>query len=134
MKDKPCNNGTWTEARKKGFIISTLRGAFRRWGPKQKCIKDARIRRGFYRCECCKEEVPATLPPKPGNKKRIKNIVADHIEPIVDPIEGFKGYDEWIRRGFVEIEGFQALCHSCHEKKSKKERELRKQQRTPPKG
>ena len=125
LKHKPCNNETWTEARKKGFIISALRGAFRRWGPKQKCIKDARIRRGFYRCECCKKEVPATLPPKPGNKKRIKNIVADHIDPIVCPTKGFQGYDEWIRRGFVELDGFQALCHECHEAKSASERDER---------
>jgi len=123
---KPHNNGTWTEARKKQFIIGALRGAFRKWGPKTKCIKEARTRRGFYRCELCKKEVPATLPPPTGKTKRIKNIAADHIDPIVCPIEGFKGYDEWIRRGFVELDGFQALCKSCHDCKSAEERETRK--------
>lgn len=123
---KPHNNGTWTESRKKQFIIGALRGAFRKWGPKTKCIKDARTRRGFYLCECCKKEVPATLPPKDGNTKRIKNILADHIRPIVDPVKGFQGYDEWIRRGFVELKGFQALCKSCHQIKSTEEREIRK--------
>ena len=118
--------GRWTEARFKSFIISALRGCFRKWDPKVQCVKNARIRRGWYRCECCKEEVPATLPPKEGGKRRIKNIVADHIEPIVDPIDGFKGYDEWIRRGFVELSGFQALCHKCHQAKCKEEREQRR--------
>jgi len=129
---KTRNNEAWTEARFKSFIISQLRGAFRKWGPKTKCIKDARTRRGFYRCEGCHEEVTATLPPLQGKTKRIKNILADHIDPIVDPVEGFMGYDEWIRRGFVELDGFQALCKSCHDIKSAEEREVRKANKPSP--
>ena len=82
---KPRNNGQWTEARFRSFITSLLRGGTQKWGPKNKCIQNARVRRGWYICEDCKEEVPATLPPKEGNKRRIKNILADHIVPIVDP-------------------------------------------------
>lgn len=126
MTSKSHNNGTWTDARKKQFIISLLRSGFTRWGPKQLCIKNARTRRGFYMCNGCHQEVPATLPPKPGNKRRIKNIIADHIEPIIDPKVGFQGYDEWIERGFVELEGFQALCHACHQKKCAEERAIAK--------
>lgn len=122
---KPAHNGgLWTDARKKSFIISLLRSGFQRWGPKQDCIRKARTRRGFYRCSGCKKEVPATLPPKEGNKKRIKNIVADHIDPIIDPNVGFKGFDKWIERAFVEAEGFQALCHACHQNKTKQERDV----------
>jgi hypothetical protein len=71
---------------------------------------------------------PATLPPKEGNKRRIKNIVADHREPIV-PVTGFISYDSWIERCFIELEGFQALCHKCHSDKSSQEREQRKKYR-----
>ena len=127
--NKPHNNGQWTDARKKSFIVSLLRGGFQRWGPKQLCIKNARVRRGWYLCEECREEVPATLPPKPGNKKRIKNIVADHIDPIVDPATGFEGFETWIDRAFVELDGFQALCHACHEKKTAAERGVAKERR-----
>lgn len=130
MTDKPLhNNGQWTDARKRSFIVSLLRAGFQKWGPKQECIKRARVRRGWYKCEGCKKVVPATLPPKEGNKRRIKNIVADHIEPIVDPHKGFVSYDEWIERGFIELEGFQALCHDCHTKKTKQERDIATERR-----
>ena len=126
-KEKPRNNGTWTEARLKSFIISQLRSATQRWGPKQSCIKNARVRRGVYLCEGCNQEGPATLPPPEGKKRRIKNIVADHIEPIVDPALGFTGYNDWIDRCFVELDGYQALCHKCHTAKTAEEREIKKQ-------
>lgn len=95
-----------------------------KWGPKNSCIKRARIRRGWYRCEGCNEEVPASLPPPEGKKRRIKNIVADHIVPIVDPKVGFVSWDEWISRAFVELDGYQALCHKCHTEKSNEERRI----------
>ena len=128
-KVKPHNDGQWTSARLKSFIISQLRSATTRWSPKQVCIRDARVSRGLYKCEGCKKIVPATLPPKKGNKRRIKNIVADHIRPIVDPAIGFTTYDDWITRCFVEIEGYQALCHDCHTEKSTSERAIATQRR-----
>ena len=127
--DKPHNGGTWTEARKKSFITSALRAAFTRWGPKQSCIKNARIRRGVYICEECKQEGPATLPALEGNKKRRKNICADHIHPIVDPSVGFVDFNTWIDRGFIEAEGFQALCWQCHTDKTNEERAVAKERR-----
>jgi len=127
--EKTCNNGTWTDARLKSFIVSQLRSATSRWGPKQSCIRDARVRRGVYVCEGCGREGPATLPPPEGNKRRIKNIVADHIHPIVDPAVGFTTYDSWIERCFVESEGYQALCHKCHTEKTAEERLIAKERR-----
>jgi len=123
-KNKPHNGGTWTDARKKSFIVSALRAAFTRWGPKQQCIKNARVSRGVYECENCKKHGPATLPPKAGNKRRRKNIAADHIHPIVAPSVGFVDYNSWIERAFVESDGFQALCWQCHEDKTRAEREV----------
>lgn len=128
-KEKVINNGTWTSARFKSFIISQLRAATQRWGPKATCIKNARVRRGVYLCEGCNLEGPATLPPAEGNKRRIKNIVADHIDPIVDPAIGFTSYDDWIERCFVELEGYQALCHKCHTVKTAEEREIAKKRK-----
>lgn len=125
---KHCG-GTWTDARKKSFIVSALRAAFTRWQPKQQCVKNARIRRGVYRCEGCGEEGPATLPPLEGNKRRRKNIVADHIDPIVCPHNGFIDFNTWISRGFVELSGFQALCWQCHTDKTNEERQIAKERR-----
>jgi len=135
MPNKPYNNGQWTEARMRSFIISALRGASQRWGPKNECLRKARVRRGWYLCEGCGQEVPATKEgvyktgKKKGKKKRIKNILADHIDPIVDPRTGFKDYDTWIERCFVEADGYQALCHDCHELKSNEEKAIAKARR-----
>jgi len=115
--NKPYNNGQWTQARFKGFIVSQLRSATTRWGPKQKVIQNARVSRGLYKCEGCGKVGPPTLPPEKGKSRRIKNIVADHKHPIVTSA-GFVSYDEWIDRCFVELDGFQALCHKCHTEKS----------------
>ena len=124
MTIKPYNNNTWTKARKHSFIVSALRGALTRWGPKSKCISNARVARGVYRCELCKEDGPATIPPKDGNKRRRKNIVADHIRPIVDPSVGFVDYDTWITRAFVELHDLQAVCWQCHHDKTNGERAI----------
>mgnify|MGYP003671258133 CR=1 FL=1 len=128
-KDKPHNGGQWTSARFKSFVVSQLRSATMRWSPKQQCIKNAKVERGKYKCECCGAIGPPTLPPPEGKIRRIKNIVADHIHPIVPPETGFTTYDSWIERCFVEIEGFQALCHKCHTSKSQEERDIAKQRR-----
>ena len=128
-KSKPHNGGTWTGARKNSFITSGLRQTSTRWPPKNECIKRARIRRGVYKCESCGAEGPATLPPKEGNKRRRKNIIADHIDPIVDPAVGFVDWNTWVDRCFVEADKYQAICYKCHTEKTNKERAIAKARR-----
>lgn len=121
--------GRWTEAKFKGFIVSALRAATRKWQPKNECIKNARVKRGVYKCEECLKEVPATLPPEEGKTRRRKNIVADHIDPIVNPSVGFVDWNTWIDRAFVELDGYQALCLNCHAEKTRKENTIAKERR-----
>lgn len=119
-------SGTWTEARFKSFIVGNLRRATVKWKPISDCLKEARTRRGFYRCACCKEEVPASI--KDG-RKRVKNIHVDHIEPAVDPAKGFTTWDDFINRLFCESDNLQALCKACHDVKSQEEKEIAKERR-----
>jgi hypothetical protein len=119
---KTRNGGRWTEARFRSFIISALRAATRRWAPRNEVMKEASTRRGFKLCAGCNKEVPVSIVVK---GKRVKNVFADHIEPIVDPAKGFTTWDEWIERAFVEKEGFQCLCKECHDKKTAEERKRR---------
>lgn len=126
MKNKNYNGGKWTEARFHAFIKSALRSASMKWPPKNEVKKKARTRRGYYICNGCKQEVPATLPPNPGNKRRINNAVVDHIIPVVDPILGFTSWDDTIKRMFCEESGLQVLCHDCHAEKTKQEKQLRR--------
>lgn len=126
--EKTRNGGQWTEARFHSFIVSALRSASTRWDPMHDCLKKARVSRGLYECASCGEHVPPTIK-KEGERKRTKNIFADHIKPVVDPSKGFEGYDEYIKRMFVEVEGFQALCGECHTKKTNEERGIAKDRR-----
>lgn len=119
-------SGQWTEARFNSFIKSALRGASRKWEPMQRCLKEARTRRGYYRCAGCDEEVPASI--RIGNKK-YKNAIADHIDPVIDPRKGHTTWDECIERMFVEIDGFQCLCKACHDEKCQEERDITKARR-----
>jgi hypothetical protein len=52
-------------------------------------------------------------------------IKIDHIEPVV-PVEGFESWDIVIDRLFCTVEGFQALCKECHDKKTTMENEKRR--------
>ena len=120
---KPYNNGTWTDARFRQFIISQMRQASMKWQPKRDAIKSAFVERGpnpqtgrpckLHRCSLCGELFPQ-------NKMH-----ADHIDPVVDPAVGFTTWDEYVRRMFVEVDGYQAICHDCHKLKIAKERVIR---------
>ena len=116
---KTRNNNTWSEARYRSFIRSTLRRASMRWGPINSVKKKAWVERGKYLCASCKQVVPLTLNGK-------KNVFVDHIESVVDTQEGFQGWDVFIERLFCEAEGLQVLCKSCHDKVTSEEREERK--------
>jgi len=114
MNDKPYCNGQWTKARFKSFVTSALRRASSRWAPKFTCRKEARTARNTYTCSLCANSV--------GNK----DIKVDHIQPVVDPVNGWVSWDSFIERLFVEKEGYQALCVTCHSAKSKEENLQRK--------
>ena len=123
---KVRNNGRWTEARFRSFIISALRGAHGKWGVKHDAKKSAWVSRGVYRCAACSVEGPATLPPLEGRSRKRNNAAVDHINPVVEPEVGFVDWNTYIDRMFLEIKGYQVLCYKCHAEKTAAERKRRK--------
>ena len=123
---KTRNNGRWTEARHKSFIVSALRGAHSKWGVKADVKKSARVDVGRYLCACCGDIGPATLPPLQGQKRRRNNAAVDHIDPVVCTRRGYIDWDTYIERMFLEEDGYQVLCWKCHSAKTRDEREERK--------
>ena len=105
--------GRWTTARKRSFIVSALRRASGRWAPKNDAKAAARIARNTYRCASCAKTF--------GNS----DIHIDHIIPVVDPAKGFTTWDDFITRLFVEINGFRAVCTTCHSEITAKQRNVR---------
>lgn len=57
---------------------------------------------------------------------RDKDIVMDHINPVVCPIRGFTGFDDYIDRMFAYEDGWQRLCEIHHDNKTSLENEIRK--------
>jgi len=114
----------WTEGRRKGFITSHIRSAFRRWPPKYEVLAAAKVGKKpnpatgriaeHYKCEGCKKHYPA------------KDVQVDHIEPVVDPVRGFINWDTFIERLLCGVENLQVLCKGCHLEKTKQERSQRK--------
>jgi len=97
----------------KSFLIPTLRRASLRWYARNQAYKDARLVRGVYICAGCKEQV--------GRKE----IIVDHINPVVPVDKGFTNWHDYIIRMFCEPAGFQILCNKCADKKTEEEDALR---------
>lgn len=125
--DKTRCGGEWTEAKFTSFIKNNLRRATIKWAPIQQCLKEARVRRGFYLCAGCKEEVTASTKLESG--KRVKNVIVDHINPIIDPAVGFTTWDDCINRMFCESDNLQVLCRDCHNVKTQEEKDIAKERR-----
>lgn len=99
----------------KKFLIPILRKSWLRWTARQNVIKQARVERGSYKCNICKQV---------GFKRQDLHI--DHIEPVVATEEGFTTLDEYVTRLYVDEDQLQALCLSCHELKTRTEDQMRK--------
>jgi 5-methylcytosine-specific restriction endonuclease McrA len=63
------------------------------------------------------------------NGKKINNVFVDHVNPIVDPEQGFVSWDEFINGLFCERENLQVLCGQCHDEKSLEERKIATERR-----
>jgi 5-methylcytosine-specific restriction endonuclease McrA len=93
--------------------MSILRRASRFWHPSNACIEETKIARGVHICPSCKKANPR------------KDMKKDHIDPVI-PVSGFTNWDDVIKRMFIGKSGWQAICVTCHNEKTKKENDERK--------
>ncbi len=111
---------TLTEAEFSAKILSILRNGTKFWKPKMdKLIEGRRPNQSNNKrlkwennCEQCKKWFPE------------KEIEVDHIIPCGgisgdDWLDKVKG---WIIKAYIEIDGFQRLCKTCHNKKTIEEK------------
>lgn len=111
---------SWTEGRFKSFIVSGLRGVYRRFPNKYETLKEAFVGKkenvktkrqaAHYKCASCGEDYPAS------------EVNVDHIDPVVDPVVGFVDWNTFIERLFCGKENLQVLCTECHTKKTNEEK------------
>lgn len=98
---------------KKTWIMAGLRRMSYRWPPKNEAERAARVERGLYKCATCEGTFKAG------------EYAIDHIKPVVSIKEGFTSWDEIINTLFCDADGFQILCHSCHDIKTSIEDSMR---------
>lgn len=114
----------WTDARKRGFIISLLRKGFSRFPAKYEALKKAFVGRkpnkatgrlaAHYKCAKCKKEFVKV------------DVEVDHIVTVVDIEKGFTSFEEYVDRLFCSPDNLQILCKPCHRKKTLAEMKKRK--------
>ena len=122
-KEKPYNDGQWTQARFNSFIKSALRKASTRWPPGYGALNDAFVGSAInpesgrmckhYKCAVCGESFPA------------KRVAKDHIVPVIDPRKGWQNWTEYITRLFCDVDCFQIICAEDHDAKTARERKVR---------
>jgi len=91
------------------FLIGKLRRLSYQTPIRSEAIKAARVARGLYRCNSCKETFHRG------------EFAVDHVQPVIHPKRGFVDWNEFISRLFCSIDGLQILCHSCHKAKTELE-------------
>jgi 5-methylcytosine-specific restriction endonuclease McrA len=101
----------------KNFIIGLLRRGSYKWAARSDALRAAKVERGKYTCNMCKGIF------------RHKEVAVDHIQPVIDPNDGFVSWDEYIERMYVPMDGFQVLCKTCHDAKTRIENAMRTRRR-----
>lgn len=99
------------------WLIAHLRRISYRYGPRFRVKKAASRGRGQYECAVCKEIFAS------------REVQLDHIEPVIGVSEGFKDWNTFITRLFVDEEGYQVLCKPCHAIKTVDENKTRSKER-----
>lgn len=98
----------------KSKITSSLRRLWYYSPHRREAVYNCKIEKNTFRCNKC--------------RKLTFEIQIDHIEPVV-PLTGFDGnWTEYINRMFCDAStGLQGLCKTCHDKITKVQNKIRKQ-------
>ncbi len=99
---------------KKSVVLAALRKVSYQSPMSAECMRRAKVAYGRYRCPECEDTFPPT-----GMRR-------DHIEPVV-PVSGWDSWDGVIDRMLCAVEGWQAICRQCHQKKTNIENKARRQ-------
>lgn len=120
-------NLEWTKARRHSFIVSALRAGTQRYPPKYLTLNEAKTEKKVntktnriaqhFLCAECQNDFPS------------KEVQVDHKIPVIGK-EGFTTWDAYIESLFCGKENLQVLCTDCHDIKTKREREERKNERS----
>ena len=109
------NGGTMTNAMFFQWLRNVLRRSSMYWKPVAQVRKEAQVpykgankrRKYSYVCSCCGKEFAAT------------GVDIHHKVPA-GTLTSFDEISSFAERLFIEKEGLECLCHSCHNQKHEK--------------
>lgn len=120
----------------KGKILAALRQLFLYTDVRKNTLKRAKVNKGIFQCEICKQLVYDGKSDKVFKKHKEQlpgiiqeHLVVDHIDPVVPTIEFTSKDWSWdiiISRLFCYEDGLQAICKKCHKKKTDEENKIRR--------
>lgn len=126
MEENKSGRVVVKKKQKKQTLSTFIKGLLRRgtfhWKARTEAMTNARVERGKYECAECHDLFGP------------KEVALDHTFPVVDPKVGFTTWDDYINRLFCEAEGFQVLCHPCHDAKTLIEDSMRMYYKTAAEG
>ncbi len=119
--EKPYNAGTMTASAFFSMIRSALRQSSRWWKPIAQAKNNARRpykgtnkrRKWEYQCNECKQWFDGTT------------VNVDHIVPV-GTLTCFEDLPLFAKNLFCEAENLQCLCATCHDKKTKEDKQKKK--------
>lgn len=125
------------DARFKAKIIAALRRLSYTWPARKTAKAKRKVDKALHSCELCdilcyegKSQKQFIIYQKIYGKDKVlfERGHMDHIEPVIDPEKGWESWDKLINeRLYPPLEGWQHLCPICHQKKSNKENEKRRE-------
>lgn len=101
--------------------------------PRTQAKNACKVDASLYRCSHCSKLIYEGTSSRNYTKLQEKwnepidmdKFHMDHIEPVVDPLEGRRDWNTYIERLFCGPENFQGLCPGCHALKTEEENKLR---------
>lgn len=119
------------DVRFKAKIINALRRLTYTWAPRNYVKSTCKIDKALHSCMLCdiycyegkSDKSFAAYQLQYGVEKVIfERGHMDHINPVIDPVKGWEGWDTLIEhRMYPETSGWQHLCSTCHKAKTKLE-------------
>lgn len=119
----------------KSRIISALRRLSYSWEPRKNVTNAAKRAPAVFECENCgkwcytgksKASYEKLLEQFPDKNLQMERIDIDHRQPIISVEHGFTDWNDLINGMFCGEDNLWAICKTCHDEKTKKEKELRK--------
>ena len=115
-------------------LISHARRLSLSWEPRTRAKNSCKVDSALHRCTKC-----GTLCYEGSSDKNYEayvekyapeivlyeGIKMDHINPVVDPLEGSSTWDNFYENLFCAEDNYRGLCDPCHDTKTSQENKLR---------